>query len=135
MRLKFTKLTILLLGIVLLFSGCAGKTAEKNIAGMYIYEKDISSGNFDIIIYEDGTYYYGEGAFSYTGHFRHGNWTLESDTLILTDENESSENDEICVNYFKLDGDNLVFKEENSSNFIYAKVADGEKFLLYKENE
>ncbi len=132
MRLKPTKLTILLLGIVLLFAGCAGKTSENNIAGKtYVYEKEGFGGDFSIQLNDDGTYSYYEGYLS--SLYGRGNWTLESDTLILTDGNDSDENDETRVNYFKQDGDDLIFIEENSHNFMHVKVADGEKFSVVDE--
>lgn len=48
------------------------------------------------------------------------------DTLLLTDREQLGE--QLRVNYFKVDGNDLVFLAENSSNFVYVKVADGERF-------
>lgn len=43
------------------------------------------------------------------------------------------------VNHFKLDGDDLVFVDKDSANFVYVKVQDGEKFNCtgeaFKQND
>ena len=93
----------------------------------YTYEKGGFYGSFDILINDDGTYTYYEGsASSYLGM---GTWTLEGDVLCLSDDDEFGYS---LVNYFRFDGANLVFQSENSSNFIYVKVADGARFLNKK---
>lgn len=33
------------------------------------------------------------------------------------------------VNYFKIDGDDLLFVAENSSGFLLVDVSDGERFI------
>lgn len=33
-------------------------------------------------------------------------------------------------NFFRIDGEELVFVEDGSSNFIYMKVQDGERFVV-----
>jgi hypothetical protein len=43
----------------------------------------------------------------------------------MTDDGEGGYG---LVNHFKFIGENLVFVEQNSSNFVYVKVKDGERF-------
>ncbi len=47
---------------------------------------------------------------------------LDGDTVIMTDGGYG------LVNHFRHDGDDLVFVEQDSDNFVYVKVKDGEKF-------
>ena len=111
--------------MALLFTGCSGAEQDSGIAGKtYIYEKEGIGGDFAIGIFEDGTFSYYEGMLS--SYIGFGSWTLDGDTLLLT-EREQLEGQQ-RVNYFKIDGNDLVFLAENSSNFVYVKVADGERF-------
>ena len=110
--------------MAVLLAGCSKPVQESDIAGKsYLYEKDGFGGSFSIQINTDGTYDYYEGNLS--SYIGVGEWELDGDTLLLAD------NDEVgypLANYFKVKGDSLVFLPENSSNFIYVKVAEGERF-------
>ena len=89
----------------------------------YTYEKEGFLGDFQITFYDDGTFTYYEGpASSYLGN---GTWNQEGDMITLIDETDPA-----FVNYFRLDGDDLVFVEKGSSNFIYVKVTDGDRFTI-----
>lgn len=89
----------------------------------YIYEKEGIGSNFTIRINDDGTFSYSEGVLS--SYLGIGVWELDGDTLILSDDEKIGYP---FVNYFKVNGSDLVFLSENSSNYIYVKVADGERF-------
>ncbi len=109
------------------FAGCAANSPEKDIADKtYVYEKGgfAGIGEFGIKLNRDGTFSYYEGyASSYVGY---GNWGVENGELILSDDEEMG-----ClpfVNRFKIDGGDLVFQAEGSTNFMYVKVSDGERF-------
>lgn len=108
----------------LLCTGCSCQTAETVLAGKsYVYEKGgfAGIGEFGIRLDADGTFSYYEGwASSYVGY---GSWTIENGVLIL------STDDGNYVNRFMVEGGDLVFLEDDSTNFLYVKVADGEKFL------
>lgn len=124
MRLKFIKRFTLAFTMVLLLTGCGANVQGSDIVNKsYVYEKDGFDGDFKITINEDGTYNYCEGLFS--SYIGVGEWTLEGDTLLLTDDGDIASPIE---NYFKVEGNDLIFQSEKSSNFIYIKVADGEKF-------
>lgn len=86
----------------------------------YLYEGDGFGGGFTITLYSDGTYSYYEGLLS--SYIGTGNWTLDGDTLSLTDDAYS------LVNRFRMEGDDLVFIEDGSTNFVYLTLPDGAKF-------
>lgn len=118
------KLIISLFALALLFTGCAGSVPKSDIAGKaYTYENEGIGGDFTITINGDGTFSYCEGiASSYLGF---GSWTLEGETLFLSDDEQMGYP---LINCFKVDGNDLVFQAEGSTNFLYVKVADGERF-------
>lgn len=89
----------------------------------YTYEKEGFLGDFQITFYDDGTFTYYEGPAS--SYFGNGTWNQEGDMITLIDETDPA-----FVNYFRLDGDDLVFVEKGSSNFIYVKVTDGDRFKI-----
>lgn len=110
------------------FIGCANLPKGSDIAGKagkgYTYEGEGAGGKFSIVLYDDGTYSYYEGFYSsYTGR---GTWTLDGDILCLTEDERIGT---YFVNYFKVEGNDLIFLAENSSNFIYVWVHDGERFI------
>lgn len=106
---------------------CAGKdiSAVGDTAGgkNYVYENEGIMGSFAITLYEDKTFFYSEGiASSYLGV---GTWTQDGDIITLTDNEIAGY---IRINHFRIDGDDLLFLAEDSSNFIYVKIQNGERF-------
>ena len=111
---------------------------ESNLSGIagntYLYENEGIMGSFTITLYEDGTFTYYEGmASSYIGV---GSWDQDGDTITMTDDGHGGYG---FVNHFRLDGDDLVFVDKDSANFVYVKVKDGEKFHrtgeAFKQND
>ncbi len=102
---------------------------DEAIGQTYTYEKGgFHGGDFQITLYDDGTFTYYEGlASSYLGT---GTWNQDGNIITLSDDDTVGY---AFVNHFSLDGDDLVFIEKDSSNFIYVKVADGERFNLAGE--
>lgn len=98
--------------------------ADGTVAGKtYLYENEGILGDFSLTLYEDSTFFYSEGmASSYMGM---GTWTQDGDIITLTDNEMAGY---IRINHFKIDGGDLVFLAEDSSNFIYVKVQNGERF-------
>lgn len=89
----------------------------------YVYENEGLMGTFAITLYQDGTFQYYEGmASSYLGN---GTWEQENGIITLTDDEINAMS---LVNRFKVDGEDLVFVADGSSNFIYVKVKNGERF-------
>ena len=112
---------------VLLLQGCnAGSYI--NVAGKtYTYEYEPESGlefdRFRISLNSDGTYTYFERI--YSSYLGIGNWSVNGDVLTLTDDDEIGYP---LKNSFRIDGNDLIFLEDGSTNFIYVKVGDGERF-------
>lgn len=110
----------LLLTFVLALAGChrQDEIAWKS----YRYEKEGAGGDsFAITIQEDGKFTYYEGSIS--SYLGYGSWVLKDGILVLSDETGYP-----FVNRFKVDGDDLIFLSEGSSNFMFVNVADGERF-------
>lgn len=106
---------------------CAGEDipAADGTAGgkTYVYENEGILGSFTLTLYEDGTFTYSEGiASSYIGM---GIWTQEGDTITLFDHGMAGNT---RINHFRTDSGDLVFLSEGSSNFIYIKVQNGQRF-------
>ena len=89
----------------------------------YLYNGEGFGGSFTITLYEDGTFTYYEGMLS--SYIGTGSFMLDGDTVIMTDDGHGGYG---LVNHFRHDGDDLVFIEQDSDNFVYVKVKDGEKF-------
>ncbi len=95
-----------------------------NIAGRrFVYEKDGFMGDFTITLNENGTFSYYEGPLS--SYLGFGTWTREGNLLTLTDTGGYP-----FVNRFLIDGKMLIFVAEGSTNFLYVKVQDGERFFV-----
>lgn len=99
-------------------------TADDAVAGKtYLYENEGIGGSFTITLYDDGTFTYYEGmASSYIGV---GSWEQDGNSITMTDDGHGGYG---LVNHFRRDDEDLVFVEQDSDNFIYVKVKDGEKF-------
>lgn len=123
---RHVKIFILFFGIILLLTGCANTVQEDGIADRtYLYEKEGFGGDFTIQIKSDGTFFYYEGDLS--SHIGTGEWKLDGNTLMLQEDTVIE--DHSRINYFKVDGEAIIFQSEGSDNFIYIKVAEGENFL------
>lgn len=122
------KLSVLLLVLLLLsLCGCKG---NYDVAGnRYLYEHDGFGSEFMITFNEDGTFSYYEGMLS--SYLGTGTWTIDDNgVLTMTDDAEIGYS---FVNHFLVEKDRLIFIEEDSSNFLYLKVAGGDAFLLVTE--
>lgn len=121
---KITLLLALLLCVSLL-AACGQKevtyTAEDVAGKAYTYEKEGFGGSFTISLFEDGTFQYYEGMLS--SYIGLGSWTVEDGVLTLKDENSHFRN------RFRIGAEELIFLAEDSSNFMYLTVKDGERFL------
>lgn len=116
------KISLCLLLTMSLLAGCA-KTASavkaEVLAGKsYVYEKDGFGGDFVISLKEDGSFTYYEGSLS--SYIGTGDWTVEGDTLTLQEKTQHFT--------FRVDGEELIFQQDERGNFLYVDVLDGEKF-------
>lgn len=89
----------------------------------YVWEKDGFGGEFRITLYGDGTYEFYEGFLS--SYIGFGTWTLEKGIVTLTE----GEGGYDLVFRFAVRSGELVFIREGSSQFIYTKVEEGDRFL------
>jgi len=94
----------------------------------YTYENEGIMGSFTITLYDNGTFHYYEGVAS--SYYGVGIWKQEGEIVTLVDDEKMGYP---LVNTFRLDGDDLIFMEQGSSNFIYVKVEEGERFHLTGE--
>lgn len=112
----------------LLLVGCeSGKEYSDYVTGKtFVYEKEGFLGDFTISIREDGTFTYYEGfASSYIGM---GEWTIEQNTLILTNEVPTINGARTVTNFFEIKKGKLIWRAEGSDNYSSVKVKDGEAF-------
>ena len=128
---KFMKRKIVALSFIALFApilllqGCSSYDNITDVAGKtYTYTVEPESGldldRFTIRLNTDGTFTYFETV--YSSYLGIGNWSVEGDVLTLADDYYSLKNS------FRIEGDDLIFIENGSTNFIYVKVSDGEHF-------
>lgn len=99
------------------------KSPQPSPAGLYRYEGDGFGGAFTITLRADGSFTYYEGGLS--SYIGDGKWSVSG--AILTLEDETGVEPPI-VNRFRMEGDDLIFLADGSTNFIYVKVADGSVF-------
>lgn len=72
----------------------------------------------------DRTFFYCESMFS--SYLGYGTWEIKNGVLIMSDDEHIGYP---LRNFFRIDGEELVFVEDGSSNFIYVKVQDRERFV------
>ena len=115
----------LLIGVLL----CACSEDKVTLtAGQYEYANNETAEStlpiyFLITINEDGTYVYSESIAS--SSVTNGTWTISDGKLVLKDE--------LGTNYFNIEDGKLTFISDNSDNYTYVEVRDGEEFLLVEE--
>ncbi len=89
---------------------------------VFVREKGGFGGDFSISFAKDGTYSYYEGVLSsYRGS---GVWELKDGMLKMTETGGYD-----FVNYFTVNNGELLFAAAGSTNFMYIKVEDGERFV------
>jgi hypothetical protein len=97
-------------------------TAEDVAGKVYTYEKEGFGGPFTINIFEDGTFQYYVGYLS--SYIGMGKWSVEDGVLILNDNTGLD-----YQNRFRIGENELIFIGPGSTNFMYLKVEDGDRFL------
>lgn len=133
------KSVLLVLSLIFILSGCGAKPRQMiyRLGKAYEYEKGGFSGieddKFIIYINDDGTFTYSEGwASSHLAANEKCRWEIEGDIITFTEDRDYGED---MVNRFKVESDGLVFIEEGSTNFIYTKVEDCDRFNLVTETD
>lgn len=95
--------------------------------GWYIRDAGGFGVDFYILLRANGTFEYYEGGLS--SYIGMGTWSCDGETLCLADrvlENTHG----IQYYYFKVAEGALIFQAEDSAEFMYLDVADGERFSL-----
>lgn len=109
---------------VLMLQGCTADYSLAVAGKTYVYmiepESGLESDRFKISLNGDGTFTYHESLIS--SYLGIGDWSVEEDVLTLTDDYFG------LKNLFRIDGGDLIFIEEGSTNFLSVKVSDGERF-------
>ena len=114
--------------------GCSNSkeiTKDDIVGKVYVYEKAGCGSDFTIRITADGTFNYYEGVLS--SHIGTGEWSYSDGILTLYEKasrfNEAGKLEEVIKSYnFSVAKDTLIFMDDDSDNFLYVKVKDGEKF-------
>ena len=116
-------LCVLALGLL---AGIACKKNDGNLrdtlAGKtFVWEKEGCGGDFTITLNADGTYQYYEGFLS--SYIGVGTWTVENDTVILTEQGGQD-----AVYRFTVKDGALVYAADGSDRFLYVDVQNGDRF-------
>ncbi len=125
-------LLTVLLALTLLLTACTeAEILPEDVADkIYVYEEDGFGGDFIISLYGDGTFSYSAGPLS--SYIGYGSWTLEGDTVTLSDVGMGARE---SVYVFEYSRGELVFEADGSDNFMYVKVNDGARFSVMTELE
>ena len=109
---------------VLMLQGCTADYSLAVAGKTYVYmiepESGLESDRFMISLNGDGTFTYHETLIS--SYLGIGDWSVEGDVLTLTDDYFG------LKNLFRIDGGDLIFIEDGSTNFLSVKVSDGDRF-------
>lgn len=97
---------------------------------LYLYEGEGFGSQFFIRLHSNGTFAYSVGSLS--SYYGTGTWTLNKGILTMKD-------DTIVglpfVNYYRIEGDALIWQEKNSTGVMYLKLRDGDKFTLAADSD
>ena len=113
--------------LVMILASFAACKSGKNltVAGKtFLYEKDGFGSDFRIQLNEDGTYLYYEGALS--SYIGAGTWKVNGNILTMHDGGEMG--DPHFKNNFIIEENRIIWQENDSTNFLYLKVSDGDSF-------
>ena len=118
---RIVALLLVILTLVCLVS-CGKNQEEHSLYGCYTFGDDPNMFmNFQLTLLEDGRFsYYASPLSSYIGA---GEYVIEGDIITLTDDGGYD-----FVNRFRMEEGKLIFIEEGSSNFLYAKLKDVDAF-------
>lgn len=125
--------SILILTLLVVSAACKKQEIHNNspkgaeqlsTTGTFVYEgSGFGGGVFHIKIHDDGSFSYQQGSAS--NYYGTGTWSLQDDILCMEDDTTLSGS---FVNYFKVEEDALIFQSENSTNFMYVELSNGDRF-------
>lgn len=108
---------------IMVFNRKETVTKEDLIGKTFMRDKGGFGGSFTITFNKDGTYSYYEGALS--SYIGFGKWSIENNVITLQERGGYAFT--FCFGY---EDKGLIYLAEKSDEFIYVKVADGERFSL-----
>ena len=97
---------------------------------LYLYEGEGFGSQFFIRLHSNGTFAYSVGSLS--SYYGTGTWTLNKGILTMTDDTVVGLP---FVNYYRVEGDSLIWQEKESTGVMYLKLRDGDKFTLAADSD
>lgn len=97
---------------------------------LYLYEGEGFGSQFFIRLHSNGTFAYSVGSLS--SYYGTGTWTLNKGILTMTDDTVVGLP---FVNYYRVEGDSLIWQEKKSTGVMYLKLRDGDKFTLAADSD
>lgn len=97
---------------------------------LYLYEGEGFGSQFFIRLHSNGTFAYSVGSLS--SYYGTGTWTLNKGILTMTDDTVMGLP---FVNYYRVEGDSLIWQEKKSTGVMYLKLRDGDKFTLAADSD
>lgn len=116
MKIKLLWLPMVLVAALFLAS-CSSNDVQTD--STYVYDGEGFGGAFTITISDNGSFTFYEGFLS--SYIGHGKWQIKHKILTISDGT--------FTNNFEMRGKEIVFVEEGSTNFMYVKLKDGDKFI------
>ena len=116
MKIKLLWLPMVLVAALFLAS-CSSNDVQTD--STYVYDGEGFGGAFTITISDNGSFTFYEGFLS--SYIGHGKWQIKHKILTISDGT--------FTNKFEMRGKEIVFVEEGSTNFMYVKLKDGDKFI------
>ena len=116
MKIKLLWLPMVLVAALFLAS-CSSDDVQTD--STYVYDGEGFGGAFTITISDNGSFTFYEGFLS--SYIGHGKWQIKHKILTISDGT--------FTNKFEMRGKEIVFVEEGSTNFMYVKLKDGDKFI------
>ena len=116
MKIKLLWLPMVLVAALFLAS-CSSNDVQTD--STYVYDGEGFGGAFTITISDNGSFTFYEGFLS--SYIGHGKWQIKHKILTISDGT--------FTNKFEIRGKEIVFVEEGSTNFMYVKLKDGDKFI------
>ncbi len=93
----------------------------------YVWEKEGFGGAFTITLYDDGTFEYYVGYLS--SHIGLGNWEIDKKDSLLR-LSEETDKDDPNLFTFEVQAGKITYIANESSDFMYVTVEDGDSFVL-----
>lgn len=109
------------------FFSCKDDNKNLDVTGKtYIYEKEGFGTAFEIHFLDGNKFVYYEGALS--SYIGSGTWKINGNILTMIDGPEDNEEPHF-KNNFIVEKNRIIWKEKDSTNFLYLRISDGDSFF------